>query len=149
MICSSMGAFHGLQSFTNVLLQRGSPIGHMSCKKTCFCVDSSQWVTARTRSLLQHGLFTGCSFYQGTSTCSTVDLHGLQEDNLRHRGLHHGLQGNLCSGTEAPPSPPSLLTLMSAELFLSHILTPLFQMLFHSSFFPFLNMLSQRHYHCC
>ena len=44
----------------------------------------------------------------------------------------------------APPPSPSSLTLVSAELFRSHILTPLSQLLLHSSFYPFLNMLSQR-----
>jgi len=29
--------------------------------------------------------------------CSTMVLHGQQWDNLYHHGLHHGLQGNLCS----------------------------------------------------
>ena len=46
-------------------------------------------VTAPARSLER--LSTGCSFLQGTST---VVLHGLEGDNLRH----HGLQRNLCSG---------------------------------------------------
>lgn len=30
--------------------------------------------------------------------CSTMDLHGLQRDNLAHYGLHHKLQGNFCRG---------------------------------------------------
>jgi len=30
--------------------------------------------------------------------CSIVDLHGLEGDSLPHHGLHHRLQGNLCSG---------------------------------------------------
>jgi len=47
--------------------------------------------------------------------------------------------------------PPSSLTLVCAELFLSHHLTPLSSLPFHrSSFlFAFLNTLSQRHYHHC
>ena len=48
--------------------------------------------------------------------CSTVDLHGLQGDSLG----------------------PSSLTLVSAGLFLSHVLTPPFWLLFHSGFFPLL-----------
>ncbi|KAK4806885.1 hypothetical protein QYF61_012606 [Mycteria americana] len=37
--------------------------------------------------------------------CSTVNLHGLQGDNLPHHGLHHRLQGNLCSGSWSTSSP--------------------------------------------
>jgi len=38
--------------------------------------------------------------------CYTVDLHGLQGDNLPHHGLHHGLQGkSLCSGISSTSSP--------------------------------------------
>ena len=58
--------------------------------------------------------------------CSTVDLHGLQGDSLPHQGLYHKLKGKtLCSGI-----PPSSLTLVSAELFLSHRLAPLSQLPF-------------------
>jgi len=72
------------------------------------------------RSLLQHGARHGvtASFrhppapawgpFHGLQVhiCSTVDLHGLQGDNLPHHGLHHELQGkSLCSdisGTSFP-----------------------------------------------
>jgi len=60
--------------------------------------------------------------------CSTMDLHGLQGSNLPHHGLRHGLQGNLCSSAWSTGSSPSSLTLVSAELFLSHRLTPLSQL---------------------
>lgn len=40
------------------------------------------------------GSSTGCS----VDICSAMVLHGLQGNNLLHHGLHHGLQGNLCSG---------------------------------------------------
>ena len=60
-----------------------------------------------------------------------------------------------CRGISAPapgasPPPPSSLTLGSAGLFLSHVLTPLSGCSFcvTATFFPFLNVLSQRHYHC-
>ena len=47
----------------------------------------------------------------------------------------------------APPPPPSL-TLVSAELFLSHHLTPLSRLLFSQQFFSsVLTLLSQRRYH--
>ncbi|KAK4832092.1 hypothetical protein QYF61_020707 [Mycteria americana] len=63
------------------------------------------------RTLLQHGISTGSQPPSGThllqhgvlhglqvDICSTMDLHGLQGDTLPHHGLHHRLQGNLCSG---------------------------------------------------
>ena len=43
--------------------------------------------------------------------CCSVDsysamvLHGPQGDNVHHHGLHHRLQGNLCSGTWSTSSP--------------------------------------------
>jgi len=38
--------------------------------------------------------------------CSTVDLHGLQGDNLPHHGLHHKLHGKpLCSSFSNTSSP--------------------------------------------
>uniref|UniRef100_A0A663DM86 Centrosomal protein 128 n=1 Tax=Aquila chrysaetos chrysaetos TaxID=223781 RepID=A0A663DM86_AQUCH len=50
----------------------------------------------------------------------------------------------------APPPPPSSLTLRSSGLLLLHVLTPLAGCRFCVSrnFFSFLNMLSQKHYHC-
>jgi len=117
--------------------------GRTSCQKTCSSVGSSPWVhrsTSPARSLLQYGVSTGCSFLQGTSTscdvgsytsfrvdvCSTMDLHGLQGDNMLIHGLHHRLQGNFCS-----------------------FLTFLSQLLLCSSFCPFINILSQRFYQRC
>ena len=67
-------------------------------------------------------------------TCSTMDLHGLQGHSLPHYGLLHGLQGNLCSGAWSSSSTPSALTSGSAELFLSHSLTPLSRLLLCSIF---------------
>jgi len=57
--------------------------------------------------------------------CSAMDLHGLQGDSLPHHGLHHKLLGNLSSSAWRVPPPPASLSFVSAELFLSHILTPL------------------------
>jgi len=38
--------------------------------------------------------------------CSTMDLHGLQGDNLLHHGLQHELQGKtLCSGVSSTSFP--------------------------------------------
>jgi len=39
-------------------------------------------------------------------TCSSMDLHGLQQDHLPHHGLHHALQGKtLCSSVSSTSSP--------------------------------------------
>jgi len=81
--------------------------------------------------------------------CSTMDLHGLQGNNLPHHGLHYVLPGkNLCSGAWRTSSP-SFFTVLgeTAELYLAHHLTALTRLVFYHRFFPFLNMLSQRHYH--
>jgi len=52
--------------------------------------------------------------------------------------------------SRAPPRPPSSLTSVCVELFLSHHLTPLSRLpLDRRCFFPSLNMLSPRCYHCC
>lgn len=65
-------------------------------------------------------------------------------------GLHHGLQRSLISSLAAgaPPPPPSMLTLVSAGLLLSHILSLLFLTAIKNYncpiFFSFLNMLWQR-----
>jgi len=61
-----------------------------------------------------------------------------------------GCKGRLSAPTfrAPPPPPPSSLTLVSAELFLSHRLTPLSSLPFHPRvFFFLLNMLSQRRSH--
>ena len=117
----------------------GPPWGHKSCQQTCSSVDSSlHGSTGQGRSLRQHGFSTGSQPPLGihllqrgvlpwlqVDICSTVNLHGLQGDNLSHHGLLHRLQRNLCSGAWSNFSPPCSLNLVSAELFLSHILTSL------------------------
>jgi len=49
--------------------------------------------------LLWHGILDSMGI------CTTVDLHRLQEHNVHHHGLHHGLQVNLCSSTRSTSSP--------------------------------------------
>jgi len=95
--------------------------------------------------LFRHGVFHGLQ----VGICSTMDLHGLQGNSLPHHGLLHGLQGNLCSSVWSTSSPSSFIDLVSAELFLSHRLTPFTHSGFGCFFFPFLTMLSQRCYHHC
>lgn len=70
-------------------------------------------------------------------------LHGLQGDNLHHYGLHHGLQGNLCSRAWTTSSPSFFTDLGVCKVVcLTCILTSLSQLLLGSIFFLFLNMSS-------
>jgi len=69
---SRMGHFHGVQSIRNGLLQCESPMGHSYCQKTSSCVGSFLCAAVCDKSLLWHGLSTGCHFVQGTSTCCSV-----------------------------------------------------------------------------
>jgi len=158
---SSVGPFHGVQSFRNRLLWCGSPVGsqalpanllqhgllspqvHRSCQEPAptWC---PQRVTASSGCiyLLRCGLFhrvqwifaqlwtsVGC---RGTACLTVVFTTGC-------RGISAAAPG-------APPSPPSSLTLVSAEFFLTYshcsLLLQLSRFLFLS-----LNMLSQRCYH--
>jgi len=95
-------------------------------------------------------------------TCSAVgSLPRARGGDLLHRGPPWTAGGqpaspwlssraakekNLCSDILNNSHPPSSLTLVSAELFLSQSLTPLSRLPFHCRFFPFLNMISQRHH---
>jgi len=83
--------------------------------------------------------------------CSTVDLHGLQGDNLPHHGLSHELQGKTLCFSICSTSSPSFFTDLGVCRIVS--LTSSHSSLFTAVslpvfFFPFLNMLSQRRYHC-
>lgn len=117
---------------------------HRSCKKICSYMNFSPLAMAPTRSLLQHGVSTGCSLLQVTSACSgvpsstgcredicsTMDLHRLQGVNLLHHGLHRGT--TLLPG--APAAPPSSLTLCLQGHFSLVFLTLLSQILLHSRY---------------
>ncbi|KAM9590846.1 uncharacterized protein ACIBXB_005895 [Morphnus guianensis] len=96
----------------------GPPRGHKSCQKICSVGSSLHRSAGPARSLLQRRVPTGSQPPSGThllrcgvlhglqvDICSTVDLHGLQGDSLPHHGLHHRLQGNLCSGAWSISSP--------------------------------------------
>ena len=67
--------------------------------------------------------------------CSIPELHGLQGDSLPHQGLPASCRRISAPARRSPPPLPSSLTWVSAELFLSHILTPLSWMLFHNRVF--------------
>lgn len=87
---------------------------------------------------------TGCSFLQGTSSCSgmgsfavgsAVEFHGLQGTTCITVVFSEGCRGISAVALRAPPAPlptppphPPLvsLTLVSTGLFLSQLLTPLY-----------------------
>ena len=121
----------GPQVLPGACSSMGFPQGHSLLRaSTCSGVGSS----------------TGCRWI----SAPLQTLHGLQGHSLPHHGLHHGLQGNLCSGTWSTSSPsffPDLGVCRVVSLTSSHPSLQL-QLLLRRNFFPFLNMLSQRHY-CC
>jgi len=125
MNSSDMGHFHEVQSFRRRLLQRGPPsMGHRSCQKTCSSVGSPQChsLLLCTSTCSDMGSSMGCRWISGSlwtlmgcrgTTCLTVVFSRVC------RRISAQVPGE-------PPTPPSLLTLVSAELFLSRVLTPLF-----------------------
>jgi len=142
MNCPSVGPFHRVQSFRNRLLQRGSPTGSQALRanllqrgllsprgqRSCQEPASAQALHGVTASFshppapVLAPLFTGCRWIsappwtamgcRGTACLTMVFITGC-------RGISAPEPG-------APPPSPASLTLVSAELFLSHILTPLF-----------------------
>jgi len=153
-----MGPFYRVKSFRNRLLQPGS------CQQTCSGVGSSLHRSAGPgSSLLQRRLPTGSQPPSG--------IHLLQcgVPSTGYRWISAppwtsmGCRGTACftmvfimsckgrfsaPASRAPPPPPSSLSLVSADLFLSHHLNSVSTLPFHCIFFPFLNILSERHYHC-
>ena len=117
----------------------GPPRGHRSCQQTCSSVGSSlHGATGPARSLIQHRLPTGSPSPSGASTCSGVGsspcCRWISAPALTSMGAGHscltmgcttGCRGISALAPGAPPAPPASLTLVSAGLFLSHILTPL------------------------
>jgi len=84
--CPSVSLSHGVQSFRNRLLQRGSPTGHKPCQQTCSSVGSSLHGAAGPgRSLLQDGL------PMGSQPPSDIHL------------LHRGVPSTGCRWRSAPP----------------------------------------------
>jgi len=141
----------------------GPPQGHKPCQQTCSGVGSfPHRATGPARSLLQRGLSMGSQPPLGihllqhevlrgmhVDICSTVDIHGLQGATCLTMVFPMGCRAKISAPAPgAPPPPPSSLTLVPAELFLSHILTlSCCKMPSHRGFCSLLNMLSQRCYH--
>jgi len=159
--CPNVGPFHGVQSFRKRLLQRGSPTGSQALPANLLWHGLlSPWVCRSWQEpALVRGSPWGHSLLQA-STCSSVgSLPRSTGGYLLHCGPPWTAGGQPSSPWPASPwsssqaaredsllwhlehllPPPSSLTLVSAELFLPHHLTPLTSLLFPQSFFlPFL-----------
>jgi len=135
----------------------GPPWGHKPCQQSCSGVGSSLHGSAGPdRSLLQRGLPTGSQppsgihllrhgvpyrGYRWTSAPPWTSM-GCRGTTCLTMVFIMSCRGRLSAPASRAPPPPSSLTLVSAELLLSHSLTPLSSLLSHRSFF-----LSQC-YHC-
>lgn len=139
--CSSMGPFHGVQSFKNRLLPWAS-----FCQKTRSCMCSYLRVAASVRSSLQHGISMGCSLLQGTSTCvGVVSCMGRRVEIALTEG-DMGCRKTTCFTVVFSMGrrrisvlvESSPLTLVCAILFLSHFLTHNFCIVFFSQFLEYI-----------
>jgi len=135
---SSVGPFHGVQTFRDRLLQPVSPVRsqalpanlrqcrspqvHRSCQEPA-PAQASHGVTASFGCTHLHC----CGVLHGlwVEICSSVGLHGLQGTACLTIVCSMGCKGISAPAPGAPPPPPSALILVSAELFLSRVLTPL------------------------
>jgi len=118
----------------------GPPWGHKHCQQTCSGVGSSLHGSAGpSRSLLQHRLPTGSQLPSGihllqlgvpytgyrwisAPLCTFMDYRGTACLTMV---FITSCKGRLSAPASRAPPPPSSLTLVSAELFLPHSLTPL------------------------
>ena len=139
----------------------GPPRGHKSCQQTRSGVGSSLHGSSPARTLLKHRLCRDHSLLQASTYSGVGSSQGCRWVSAPP-WTYIGCSGTACPTMVftrgcrgitalvpgAPHSSPSSLTLSSATLFLSHILTPLscFKMPF-CRFFFFSNMLSRRHCH--
>jgi len=129
---SSLFLSMGAQVLPGACSTVGSPRGH-SFRHVSTCYGVGSLPQAIGGDLLHHGL----PWAAGTRPAPPWYSSWAAGEKSLLRCLEHLLP------------PPSSLTLVSAEWFLSHRLTPLSSLLFHCPFFsfPFLYTLSQRHYH--
>jgi len=165
--CPSVCPSHRVQSFRSRLLQRGSLIGSQVSPANLLChgvlsprVHRSWQEPAPVRGSRGHSLL------QASTYSNVGSLPWATGGYLLHCGPPWAAGEQPASPWSSAQAaredsllrhlahlfpPPSSLTLVSAELFLSHHLTPVSQLPFHRRvfFFPFFNMLSERHYHCC
>jgi len=133
---SNLGPSHEVQSFRNRLPSVGTHGVTSPARKPALAWTP---LSMGSQNLLQHGLSTRSHLPSGASTCSHVG------SSIGCRWLSASLLTSLsfsgtaylivvfttgCRGISAPapaetPHPPALLTLVSAGLFLSPVLTPL------------------------
>lgn len=73
-----------------------------SIRKNCSSMGSLHGPIGPATTLLQHGVSTGCSFLQGTSTCPGMVFHRQQ---CRHL-LHHGPMRAAGAQSASPWSSP-------------------------------------------
>lgn len=130
-------------------------MGYSPSGKDCSSVGPS-WATVAARNLLLCGLSMGCSFFQGAPAAAwgppeaAVSLSCLVWSSMDCRGtacstvvFSVGRRG-ICYSAWSIPFSPSLLTLVSAELFSSHFSCSSLSQLPCSIFYFFLGMFSQR-----
>jgi len=152
---SNVSPSHRLQFFTNCP-SVGPPWGHKPCQQTCSSVGSSLHGSAGPgRSLLQHEAPHGGHSLLQASTCSGVG-------SLPWSTGGYLLHGPPWTAGGQPASPLSFITSCKGRVSAPELLQCCCRVVSltssHSSlltsislqffFFSFLNMLSQRHYHC-
>jgi len=122
----------GLQILPGACSSTDSPRGHSFFQaSTCSSVGSLPWAAG------------------GWISAPTWTSMGCRGHNLPHHGLHHELQGKTLCCSILSTSSPSFFTDLGVcrvvSLTSSH--SSLSTAVFPQFFSPFLNMLSQRHYH--
>jgi len=152
---AALHELHGVQSFRNRLLQLGSPTGSQALPANLlWCGLLSPWVRRSWQEPAPARGSQQCHSLLQASTCSGMgSLPWATGGDLLHRGppctagaqpaspwsSTQAARENSAPATRASLPPPSSLTVVSAELFLSHRLTPPSRLPFHHSFLPLLN----------
>ena len=156
-----MGPFHGVQSFRNRLLQRGSPWSAGPARK-----PTPVWAPLHGPQLLPGACSSMCSPQTAASikACPSAPVWGppqaavwlsaplwssmgCRETTCVTMFFSMGCRGISALTPRAPPPPPSPLTLVSSGLFLSHFSHSLSHLLCRI-FYTFLKVLLQRHHQC-